>query len=89
MASSRNIARDCPAWNLDEINFSVLWDLARIFELVEHVDNGTYKRQFSLIREEKEVSACEGNNMGAPSLVEKKEGGEELQALEAKFLYKP
>ncbi|RMC19570.1 hypothetical protein DUI87_03128 [Hirundo rustica rustica] len=32
--------------NLDEINFLALRDLARIFELMELVGNGTYEQQF-------------------------------------------
>lgn len=41
-----NMAIDSPTCNLDEINFLVLKDPGRIFELVELVGNGANMQQF-------------------------------------------
>lgn len=86
MASSRNTVSNTPARNLDEINFS---HLARIFELVELVCNGTYKHQLFFYSEEKEVGHERENNIEEPRSLEKKDGEEVLQASKQRFLCKP
>lgn len=46
MAGGRSIVRNFLAQTLDEIDLSALRDIARIFELVKLVGNGTYEQQF-------------------------------------------
>lgn len=72
-ADSRNTVSDCPAWNLDQISFSVLWDPARMFELGELLGNNRGK-SFSSNQRRKWGHVRE-NNMVAPRSVEKGRGG--------------
>lgn len=76
--------------NLNEINLSALQDPAGICKLGEPVGNGTCEMQVIFWPEKRRRGGHERKNyMGAPRWLRKKEGEEDLQALEPKFLCKP
>lgn len=77
-----------PDTRITEINLWEPWDLTRIFELVELVNNGTYKQDFPFCQRRGRSEDMSGKHMATPRSIEKKERDEVLQVLLPRFLCK-